>query len=245
MSALKLAVFGASGRMGRLVCALTCGADDFELVAAVAHQGSSALGRLSVDGDNAAPTVTASLEDQCDVVIDFSTDAGASQALGSALEVGAAAVICTTGLSASTSAAIREAGKRIPVLVAPNTSLGIAVATDLVRSAVAALGPQYRVEIVEAHHRHKRDAPSGTAKLLGDAARAAGAEVGPEQVHSLRGGDVAGEHTVRLAGPGEYLEIRHVASGRELFARGALRAALRLVGHAPGVYSMQSLLGDG
>lgn len=227
------------------------------LVAAVSHAESSRLGQASVDasavpgidtatgGDRLAiPTITASLpgDAACSVIIDASTDDGAQAATRAAIEHSAALLVATTGLSAPTRQRIEQAAATIPVLIAPNTSLGIAVTRRLVHRATRLLGPGYDAGLVEAHHRHKKDAPSGTAFVLREAVEAGGGSLSDENIVSLRGGDVVGEHTVRFAGAGEYLEIRHVATSRSLFARGAVDAACWLAEQPAGRYSIDDLL---
>ena len=238
---IDLVVVGAGGRMGRLVCELAAEDDAFELVGALTGPRSRHVGVLSAPADH-APIITPEFGGRCDLIIDFSSEGGASVALQIALRERAALLVGTTGLTPDTLHVLEAAAGRIPVLRASNTSFGVAVSAEMVELAARRLGPTYHVEIVESHHRHKKDAPSGTALSLGQAAIRGGATLGPSQYHSLRGGDVVGEHTVRFAGEGEYLEIRHVANSRILFARGALRAARWLVRQPPGLYSIADTL---
>jgi len=240
---VNLVVTGASGRVGRLVCELA-GADEsrWELVGAVAHARSAALGTSSFTSADHATVITPNFGGKCDLVIDFSSPAGTETAIQIALREGAALLVGTTGLPDATRQVLAAAARRIPVLVAANTSIGVATCAALVEMAARSLGPNYRVEIVEAHHSRKKDAPSGTALMLAQAARKGGAEMKLEQIHALRGGDVVGEHTIRLAGEGEYIEILHRATSRSLFARGALRAGRWLVQQQPGFYSMADML---
>jgi 4-hydroxy-tetrahydrodipicolinate reductase len=151
-------------------------------------------------------------------------------------------LVCTTGLGSDAVETLRAESKARAVLLSPNTSLGIAAVADLVRRCAAML-PGYECSVVEAHHSQKKDAPSGTALRLADAARAGGTGLKPEQIVSIRGGDVVGEHTVRFAGPGEYVELTHRATSRDLFARGALAAAAWLKGRGPGWWTMEDVLG--
>ncbi|MEX2219377.1 MAG: 4-hydroxy-tetrahydrodipicolinate reductase [Phycisphaerales bacterium] len=245
----RIIVSGAAGRMGARVCALAHGDASFALVGALESPASPALGRAAcapAQGAN-GPEISGSDADlapgSADVVIDFSSGAGALRAAALAPRIGAALLVGTTGLGAGDLEEIRRAGARVAVLVAPNTSLGVAAVSALVARAAALLGPEYACSIVEAHHSAKIDAPSGTALRLAEAARGARPPHGADQVVSIRGGDVIGEHTVRFAGPGEYLEITHRATSRDLFARGALRAAQWLRGRAAGVYTMEDVLG--
>ena len=240
---VNLVVTGASGRVGRLICELA-GADEshWELVGAVAHSRSASLGTSSFTSADHATVITPDFGGKCDLVIDFSAPAGTETAIHIALREGAALLVGTTGLPDATRQVLEAAARRLPVLVAPNTSIGVATCAALVEMAARSLGPGYRVEIIEAHHSRKKDVPSGTALMLADAARKGGAEMKMDQIHSLRGGDVVGEHTIRLAGEGEYLEILHRATSRSLFARGALRAGRWLVQQPPGYYAMADML---
>ena len=193
-----------------------------------------------------------------EVMIDFSTAAAAPALFAAAARQKVAIVSGTTNLDEAGKRALDRAAEAVPVLWSPNTSLGVQVLAELVEQAIRRLGPGFDVEIVEIHHRRKIDAPSGTAKRLAEAARAARAEltelsgrhgeVGARTdaemaVISLRGGDVVGDHTVHLFGPGERLELVHRATNREVFAQGALRAAQFLVGREPGRYAMKDVLG--
>jgi 4-hydroxy-tetrahydrodipicolinate reductase len=172
---------------------------------------------------------------EADVVVDFSSDEGALRALALAEALGAALLVGTTGLTEATRAALARAGAERAVLVAANTSLGVAVARRLVAEA-ARLLPGFDVDIVETHHTRKVDAPSGTARSLAEAVeRGRGAPLPPERVHAIRAGDVVGDHRVSFCGPGERLEISHVATSRDLFALGALRMARWLAAQPPGV----------
>jgi len=177
-----------------------------------------------------------------DVVIDFSSPEGTLAAMEHALSQDAALVVGTTGLGPQVLERLRLASARIPVLVAPNTSLGVAVLRHLVREAARLLAG-FDIDIVESHHNRKKDAPSGTALALAAAAAEGGAPVPPERVHALRGGDTIGEHAVHFAGPGETIRLEHSAVSRDLFALGALRAAAWLAGRPPGWYTMEDAIG--
>lgn len=237
---LEVALSGARGRMGKAVAA----AIEASLGTVVLAQ---ALGRT----DRLAPGA--------DVVIDFSTPEGTATRARECAELGAPLVACATGLEATYEAALDEASKRIAVLAAANTSVGVALLVKLVGEAARALGPGYDVELVELHHKGKKDAPSGTALAL---ARALCSATGRDPakdlvhgrhgktprrqgeigVHALRLGDVVGEHRVYFAGDGERIELAHVATSRDTFARGALRAARWLAGQAPGRYGMADVV---
>ena len=173
-----------------------------------------------------------------DVAIDFSLPEGFDPVLDLCVARGAALVSGTTGLSEAQRAALEVAAGKIPLVWASNFSLGVAVLTELVERAAAAL-PGWDCDVVEAHHTQKKDAPSGTALTLGEAAAAKGAEV---SYASLRAGDIVGEHTVQFTGLGERLELVHRAGNRDIFARGALHAALRVVGRPPASYRLRDLL---
>jgi 4-hydroxy-tetrahydrodipicolinate reductase len=197
----------------------------------------------------------------CDVAIDFTAPVATECHAQACAMGGIALVVGTTGLGTTHLDALRAAAQRIPVLHARNMSLGVTVLTELVRQAVTLLGPGFDVEITEAHHRHKKDSPSGTALQLGEAAAAArGQHLADLAVYarsgltdargegtigfaSVRGGAIVGDHTVLLAGAEELLELTHRATDRALFARGALRAASWLVGRPPGLYSLRDVLG--
>ncbi len=173
-----------------------------------------------------------------DVAIDFSLPEGFDPILALCVARGLPLVSGTTGLSEAQRLALDAAATRIPLAWASNFSLGVAVLAELVERAAAAL-PGWDVDIVESHHVHKKDAPSGTALTLGQAASSAGAEV---RYASLRAGDIVGEHTVQFAGIGERIELTHRATHRDVFARGALHVAARLQGRAPGAYRVRDLL---
>ena len=173
-----------------------------------------------------------------DVAIDFSLPAAFDPLLGLCVHRGAALVSGTTGLSSEQRAALDSASDHLPVLWSSNFSLGVAVLDDLVERAAAALRA-WDCDIVESHHTRKLDAPSGTALTLGAAAERGGAQ---PRYASLRAGDIVGEHLVQFAGPGERIELIHRATNRDIFARGALHAASRLVGRSPGSYRLRDLL---
>ncbi len=174
-----------------------------------------------------------------DVAIDFSLPHGFGPILALCVQRGAPLVSGTTGLDEAQRAALAEAAQRIPLVWASNFSLGVAVLTDLVERAAGTL-PGWDCDIVESHHVHKQDAPSGTALTLGEAATGSGAQ---PRFASLRAGDIVGEHLVQFTGLGERIELVHRASNRDIFARGALHAAKRLHGRPPGSYRVRDLIG--
>lgn len=243
-------------------CAESAG---FRVVCAVAHQGAGAdVGELAGVGKLGvvvAPDLAAIAASGARVVIDFSHASLLPTLCDACVSSGAALVSGTTGLDASGEAALDRAAARVPVLWEPNMSVGVAVLADLVRRAIALLGAEVDVEIVETHHSRKADAPSGTALRLAEAVvgaraelradsrlvhgregRAATRQPGEVGLHAVRGGDVIGDHTVHLFGLGERLELTHRATSRELFAQGALRAAGRVVGRGPGRVRLADLL---
>ena len=225
----SITLFGASGRMGKAIADVVADRDDVIIV-----------------------------EDSPDVFVDFSAPAGLEHHLDTAVSADRPILIGTTGLDAQHQKMIDEAAERIAVLQAANTSLGISLLSHLVREAAKRLGEEWDIEIVEMHHRHKADAPSGTALLLGEAAaegrqielgratrEAAGGARRPGSIGfaSLRGGSVTGDHQVVFAGENERIELGHRAEDRMIFADGALKAAIWLVGKPAGRYSMSDVLG--
>lgn len=216
---LKLLVHGASGRMGRSLLRLV--ADDPRFVVAAA---------ISRDLSNCP---------EFDVAIDFSLPEGFDAILGLCRARGAGLVSGTTGLSESQRDALVAAGRTIPIVWASNFSLGVVVLEDLIRRAAQAL-PGWSAQITETHHVHKKDAPSGTALTLAKAHAAVSGAM--PAIESIREGEVIGDHRIRFEGPGERLELRHHAVDRDIFARGALEAAVRLHGRPAGSYEFSELL---
>lgn len=231
----KILIHGASGRMGQALLRLCAEQPGCRIVAAVTRRSPA---QRVVDGVPFFAASELSGVPAFDVAIDFSLPEGFNPVLALCVSRGAALVSGTTGLSDNQRAALETASGGIPVLWASNFSLGVAVLSDLVeRAAVALKG--WDVDVVEAHHTQKKDAPSGTAITLGEAAGSAGASV---SYASLRAGDIVGEHTVQFTGPGERIELIHRAGSRDIFARGALHAACRLAGKPPGAYQVRDLL---
>ena len=237
-----IGIIGRDGRMGHAIAA------------AVADSEHSLAGGVDRGED------VAGLADRSDVLIDFSAPQALEGNLHAAIGAGVPILIGTTGLDSAHHDAIDRAAHAVPVLQTGNTSLGVTMLAKLVREAAAALGPDWDIEIVEMHHRRKVDAPSGTALLLAEAAaRGRGIDLAAHSERgrdghtgaradgaigfaSLRGGPVAGEHAVILAGKNERIELRHVAEDRSLFARGALTGAAWLIGKLPGRYTMDNVL---
>jgi 4-hydroxy-tetrahydrodipicolinate reductase len=263
----NIAVLGVSGRMGRCLIRSIRESADLSVSGALASAQSPALGRDAGDVAGSGPigvTVTADRAEAlagADVVIDFTLPDAAIANLEAAAALGIPVVIGTTGLDEATQAAIRRLSHDLPVLVAPNMSLGVNLLFSLVDRAAAALGEDYDIEIFEAHHRNKVDAPSGTALRIAEiAAGARGRMLADIGIHTragqigprprggigfavMRGGDIVGEHRVTYAGIGESLEIAHRASDRMTFAYGAVTAARWIAGRPPGLYGMADVLG--
>lgn len=261
---IRIGITGAKGRMGEALIAAIGAETRARLVAAIERADHPDIGEpLATAMDVRLAADIVALCAASDVVIDFSSPTALPANLAATQAARTALVIGTTGLTAADHALIDDAAKQIPLLQAANMSLGIAILGALVRQAVTTLGPDWDIEIVEMHHRHKVDAPSGTALHLGKiAATARGVTL--EQVRtlhdgnelvarsrgdigfaSLRGGSVAGDHLVVLASDGERLELGHRAEDRSIFARGAVKAALWLTGQAPGRYTIEDMLGLG
>ncbi|MGD1276852.1 MAG: 4-hydroxy-tetrahydrodipicolinate reductase [Tepidisphaeraceae bacterium] len=260
---IKLAITGACGRMGMRLVALAKQDKAFELVAAIdrpdCEQISKDAGEIAGIGNIGLP-ITFDLRPTPDVLVDFTTPAATRHWLKTCRDRGIAMVIGTTALAEKDHAAIDVAAGHIPILQAPNTSVGVNLLLRLVAQVAQKLGDDYDVEIVEAHHRFKKDAPSGTAAALAEAILKAtgktpkalvygrrGADAtrqrGQIGIHSLRLGDEVGKHVVSFAALGERLELAHAATNRDTFAHGALRAAAWLVKQKPGRYSMADVLG--
>jgi 4-hydroxy-tetrahydrodipicolinate reductase len=263
---VRIAVFGAAGKMGCLIVRAIAETPGAVLVTAVERAdfpelGTDASQRAGLPEGGVRLQAARPDPGAADVWIDFSAPGAAVGNAQAAAKAGAAAVFGATGLSAEDKAAIAAEAKKIPVVLTPNMSMGVNVMLRLVADAARALGAGYDIEIVETHHRAKRDAPSGTALRLAEAvAEASGrdlakdaryerhGDIGPRTadeigIQTIRGGDVVGDHTVFFLGQGDRIEITHRASSRETFARGAVRAALWLHKQAPGLYDMRDVLG--
>ncbi|HEY4555832.1 MAG TPA: 4-hydroxy-tetrahydrodipicolinate reductase [Lysobacter sp.] len=231
----RVLIHGASGRMGQALLRLAADRDDLAIAGAVSRGMPS---QRVVDGVPQFAGSELSGVPAFDVAIDFSLPDGLDGLLSLCVARRAAFVSGTTGLDAAHHDALARAATSIPVLWASNFSLGVAVLGDLVERAASAL-QGWDCDIVEAHHVHKLDAPSGTALTLGAHAQSAGAT---PRYASLRAGDIVGEHTVQFAAAGERIELIHRATNRDVFARGALHAAARLVGRTPGLYRLRDVI---
>jgi len=267
MGDCRIAVLGCRGRMGRMLVQEIAAAEGCVVAAATELPGDDAVGRDIGALAGLDPLGVAVVDDPraaaaaCDVLVDFTVPAAAAGHAAAAAETGTALVIGTTGLEPGQTAALDAAAATVPVVYAPNMSLGVNLLFAVTEQVARALGDDWDIEIVEMHHRHKADAPSGTALGFGRAAaRGRGVDLdavadrGRDGVTGarrqgdigfavLRGGDVAGEHSVVFATDSERVELTHKAGSRAIFARGAVRAARWAAGRAPGLYDMADVLG--
>lgn len=241
----KLAITGAAGRMGMRLVALAREGKTFQLVAAIERGDHSQLSRDAGEIAGIGPIglpITSDLRSDPDVLIDFTLPPSMRHWVKTCRDRKIAMLIGTTGLTQSDHAMIEQAAADIPILQAPNMSLGVAVLCRIAAEATKLLGAGYDIEVVEAHHRFKKDAPSGTALAVGDAIHKAD-PARKIEMHSLRIGDEVGRHTAYFASLGERLELTHVATNRDTFVHGALRAAQWLASQKPGRYTIADVLG--
>jgi 4-hydroxy-tetrahydrodipicolinate reductase len=262
----KIAIAGASGRMGQMLIDAVRAADDCTLSGALDMAGSPAIGRDagSFSGQPTGVLITSDLRQGLQpgsVLIDFTRPEGTMEHLKACREWGVAAVVGTTGFTDAQKAEIAVIAKDMAIVMAPNMSVGVNVTLKLLEMAAKALSTGYDIEIIEAHHRHKVDAPSGTALKMGEViAGALGRDLKDCAVYAregvtgerdpssigfatIRGGDIVGDHTVLFAGIGERIEISHKSSSRVTYAQGSLRAARFLAGHKAGLFDMFDVLG--
>ncbi|MDO9072576.1 MAG: 4-hydroxy-tetrahydrodipicolinate reductase [Rubrivivax sp.] len=263
---LNIAVAGAGGRMGRMLIEAVLASGDCRLSGALDQPGSPALGQDAGNfaGRETGVAVTANLHAGlagAHVLIDFTRPEGTLAHLAVCRELGVRAVVGTTGFTPEEKAQIAAHAQQVATVFAANMSVGVNVMLKLLQQAALALGEGYDIEVVEAHHKHKVDAPSGTALAMGEVlARARGTDLTKDGVFTrhghtgerlpgsigfatVRGGDIVGEHTVLFCGNGERIEIAHKSSSRANYADGSLRAARFLAGRAPGLYGMDDVLG--
>ncbi len=265
---VPIVMIGAAGRMGRMIMAEAVRQPErWRIAGAVDHADHPLLGQPISELVAGAPesvTLTAAPPDQVEpgtVAIHFALPEALAERLSWNISMGCAALIGTTGMGPEQLRQVKAAAEQIAVLATPNTSAGVNIVFWLAREAARLLGPDYDIEIVEMHHHHKQDAPSGTARRLAEVVlEATGGEYerdsrhgrqgqagarrrGEVGIHALRGGDVAGDHTVVFAGNGDRIELTHRASSRQIFANGALLAAEWLSGRRPGQYTMKDVLG--
>jgi 4-hydroxy-tetrahydrodipicolinate reductase len=263
---MNIAIAGASGRMGRMLIEVVLNAPDAHLCGALEAGASPALGRDA--GDFLGRPTGVLLTDACetalndaDLLIDFTRPAATLVHLEECVQRGIGMVIGTTGFEAHERAQIAAAAQRIPIVFAPNMSVGVNATLKLLELAATILSTDYDIEVVEAHHRHKVDAPSGTALAMGETlARTLGQQLsdvalfaregvtgerkaGTIGFSTIRGGDIVGDHTVLFCGTGERVEITHRASSRMNYALGSLRACRYLIGRTQGLFDMQDVLG--
>ncbi|MEK9661383.1 MAG: 4-hydroxy-tetrahydrodipicolinate reductase [Alphaproteobacteria bacterium] len=263
----KIGIVGAAGRMGRMLVRTAHDAEGCVVAGATEQPGAGTLGRDAGELAGIGPIGVALTDDSAamfasvDVVIDFTAPAATAAHAALAADAGCALVAGTTGLEDAHRAALERAAATVPIVWAPNMAAGVNLMFALVEQVARTLDDDFDIEIVEMHHRHKVDAPSGTALALGEAAaRGRGVELasvresgrdgitgararGAIGFASLRGGDVVGDHTVVFAGGGERIELTHKAANREIFAGGAVRAARWTAGKPAGLYGMKDVLG--
>jgi 4-hydroxy-tetrahydrodipicolinate reductase len=225
-SPVRMLLVGAAGRMGRTIVDFAKADPKIDIVAQCDL------------GDPIEPAMK-----NCDVVIDFSHAQAVDEICRAALQHGKSLVIGTTGHSQEQRRTIEKTAESLPIVFASNFSVGVNVLFWLTRKAAELLEHDFDPEIIETHHKTKKDAPSGTAKTLGEVLKTAQKIQNEIPIRSIRKGEVVGEHTVIFSGPGERVEFTHRAASREIFARGALRAAHWIMGRPPGLYTMQDVLG--
>ena len=263
---MKIAIAGSAGRMGRTLIEAVLNAADMQLAAALEQPDSPFLGKDAGEfaGAPCGVAITADFDTalaNADCLIDFTRPAGTLAHLASCHKRGVAMVIGTTGLEVEQKLLIQDASHSIPIVFAPNMGVGVNLVFKLLDTAARVLSQGYDIEVIEAHHRHKVDAPSGTALRMGEVvAEALGRDLSTCAVYgregvtgerdpstigfaTVRGGDIVGDHTVLFAGTGERVEITHKASSRMSFALGSLRAARFLIGKRNGLFDMQDVLG--
>ena len=265
MTTHQIAIAGASGRMGRMLIEAVAAAKDCQLAGALDMAASPAIGADATAylGQTSGVHITADIRaglQNAHVLIDFTRPEGTLAHLAVCRELGVGLVIGTTGFSEEQKAEIAQAAKVIPIVMAPNMSVGVNVTLKLLEMAAKALSTGYDIEVIEAHHRHKVDAPSGTALKMGEViADALGRDLKDCAVYeryghtgerdpstigfaTIRGGDIVGDHTVLFAGTGERIEITHKSSSRVTYAQGSLRAVRFLAGRTSGLYDMFDVL---
>jgi 4-hydroxy-tetrahydrodipicolinate reductase len=259
MGKIRIAIAGSGGRMGKVLLDCVAEADELQLHAALEHKGSPFIGNTVAEGIRITDDIEGALKG-ADALIDFTRPEGTMQHLEICRRLGVNMVVGTTGLNAHQKAQLGSGAQDIGIVFAPNMSVGVNLVFKLLETASRVLAQGYDIEIIEAHHRHKVDAPSGTALGMGEVvARTLGRDLeqcavyGREGVTgerdpstigfaTVRGGDIVGDHTVLFAGTGERVEITHKASSRATFALGALRAARFLKANPAGMYDMQDVL---
>ena len=263
---MKIAIAGATGRMGKMLIEAVLNTPDAQLVGALEHTGSAQVGEDAGAflGKKTGVTITADIATAlsgAEYLIDFTRPEGTMAHLAIAQKTGSKMIIGTTGLNAEQLDSLKIASKNLAIVFAPNMSVGVNVTFKLLEVAAKMLSEGYDIEVIEAHHRHKVDAPSGTALRMGEViAEALGEKLDEVAVYAreghtgerkqgsigfatIRGGDIVGDHTVLFAGEGERIEISHKSSSRQSYAQGSLRAARFLQKQATGLFDMQDVLG--
>ncbi len=267
MSDMRIVVLGAAGRMGQALTRVLVETPACVVAGGIEAKGSPALGRDIGEVAGLEPLGVAITDDplplfaQADGVLDFTTPAATVEFATLSAQSRIVHVIGSTGFTDADEAKLEAAARHATIVKAGNMSMGVNLLAVLTEPVARALGPEFDIEILEMHHRHKRDAPSGTSLMLGRAAaearqvslaergvRSRDGDTGPRRegdigFAAMRGGDVVGEHRVVFAGPGERIELAHIATDRGIFARGAVKAALWARGREPGLYSMRDVLG--
>lgn len=257
---LSILLHGCRGRMGKVLASMIQAQENMTVSAGVDRTADPSNTVGSGDGEVSFPVYSQidSVLERSDVVIDFSHHDAVPDLLSWCQATNTPVVVCTTALSEEQQAAVVEASKAIPVFQSANMSVGINLLAKMAAMAMPALEQDFNVELIEKHHNQKKDSPSGTALMLADAINSACSQkkdylfgrhgtgddcvITDLGIHAVRGGTIPGEHTILLAGPDEVIELTHTALSREIFARGALRAAAWLKAQAPGLYSMADLL---
>jgi len=243
---IRIVISGISGRMGARIGILASQNKDFEIAGALEASSNPAIGN-DIGENLAIGKIGKKIEADfnkiaasCDVLIEFTNVSSSLEHLDVAVKNKKSMVIGTTGFSADETDKIKEASKKIPIVFSPNMSVGANLMFRVTEEVAKALGENYEAEIIEAHHNQKKDAPSGTAKRLGEAVFKAKGKMPP--IHSVRLGDIVGDHTVIFAGIGERIELTHRAHSRDALAKGALDAAKFLAGKKPGLYTMADVI---
>jgi len=245
---IKLIISGCCGKMGRRIIALSLADKEVKLAGVIEGKGHPAVGRklseilikprLNMQVSDSPETIK-----EGDCLIDFSNPLGTIEHLALALKYKKAVVIGTTGLNAQQVEKVKQASADIPILFSPNMSLGVNLVFRLVKQAAEKLGKAYKADIIEAHHVHKKDAPSGTAKRLAELIKQSRRQKnGYIKIESIREGEIIGDHQVRFSGPKDTIIVKHSARTRDIFAQGALAAAKFVVKQNPGLYDMQDVI---
>ncbi|MEK6732321.1 MAG: 4-hydroxy-tetrahydrodipicolinate reductase [Candidatus Omnitrophota bacterium] len=244
---VRIVISGIAGKMGTRIGVLASQDKNIEIAGALEFPESPAIGKdigeilaIGKTGKKVESDFS-KIADSCDALVEFTSPSATFEHLEVAVKNKKAVVIGTTNLSSEETNKIKDASAKIPVVFSPNMSIGANLMFRITEEIAKALGDDYQVEIVEAHHDQKKDAPSGTAKRLGEAVSKVKGKMPP--MHSIRLGDIVGDHTVIFAGKGERIELTHRVHSRDAFAKGALDAAKFLIGKKPGLYTMADVMG--